>query len=293
MTLIQVDLTKQTLFILLKITINKNKVTTMSQYTLTNTFLLIFCSSNLLSLNRIDDPVDPAKRCSRSVVTIPECENIRKKALKIECITEKEYVTLRKYGAYPSCNSLKGEELAMLDGWCPCGCFHPKTKISAYDKKTQSYDNFLAIDILKKKHRFQLVHLSQSSNKNRLYFESSEIRLAIYGPETKKLLSFKTKDQQRPLIVSENHPILTSSGIMKAAKNIHLHDKLIDIYNQEQKITNIEQIVFAGDVINFSTSQEELINHVIVANGYLVGDQYWQTLIDEYKNRVIIRKSSI
>ena len=179
----------------------------------------------------------------------------------------------------------------MLDGWCLCGCFHPRTKISAYDKRTQSYDKFLASNILNKKDLFQLVHLSKNSNNNRLYFESSDIRLAVYGPETKNLISFKTKHQKTPLIVSDNHPILTSSGIMKAAKNINLNDKLINIYNQKETITNIDKIAFTGDVINFSTSREDLINHVIVANGYLVGDQYWQNLIEEYKIELLLEET--
>jgi hypothetical protein len=239
--------------------------------------------------NRINAEVDRSKRCVSTGLNAASCEKIRKKAVEINCINEAEYHTLKKYGAYPSCNILKGTGEDLLDGWCPCGCFHPATLIASYDTKDSRYKIKTAKNILNEQKTTQLVHLRKSSSIKKLSYKKSKIRITTEGKEDKKMLIIETK-KYLPLILTEKHPIVISPGKMIAAKNLTTKHLLLNAKGQKVKITKISKKKYDLDVVNFSTERTDPLEHVIIANGLLTGDQYWQASLEDQFNRVFIRQ---
>ncbi|MBC61833.1 MAG: hypothetical protein CMP11_05190 [Zetaproteobacteria bacterium] len=251
--------------------------------------LVSFCIISLEGLgnNRIKAPVDPAKRCVSSKINHEKCEDMRKKSIDIGCITYEEYYTLKKYGAFPSCNILKGEGLDMLDGWCPCGCFHPDTLI-----KVITSNNFFPLDIRAKKilenhNKFSLAHLSKDSQIKNFFIDYSPIRLITYGEEKKKMISIRTEDG-RTLEITKEHPVFVAPGKMKFAHSLNTNDLLLDISSQEVAIQRIEEKEYYGDVVNFSTDKDSVTEHIIFANNLAVGDQYWQASLEDHMNQVLV-----
>lgn len=242
------------------------------------------------SLNRINSPTDPAKRCVKTVISQNTCQSMREKALKLNCITQEEYQVLKKYGAYPSCNFLKGEGLDMLDGWCPCGCFTPGTLIamSQGDNPIGSYKR--AFDLIFNSQTGLVSHLEKNSNLDHFLYKASKIRLKIYGKELKKVYEIRTEDM-RKIILTERHPVLISKGLMKQARHVSLSDKLVLMSGKPIGVKEIKRIPFKKDVLNFSLDVDSYKEHLIFANGLVIGDQYWQSALEDLLNQVIIRNS--
>ena len=129
--------------------------------------------------------------------------------MRLNCITKEEYQTLKKYGSYPTCNLLRGEGLDMLDGWCACGCFHPQTKLSAFDKLTNQRVEKTVHDILTQPHHLDVVHLRSEATLSDFSSSHSPIRLTTKGEEQRRLFVVTTNTNQT-LMVTATHPILTT-----------------------------------------------------------------------------------
>jgi hypothetical protein len=253
------------------------------------TIITIGFSITGISKNRINAPVDKAKRCVGSNHDKDSCESMRLKAVEINCINKEEYETLKRYGAYPSCNILKQGTDKFLDGWCPCGCFHPDTLIASYDTIKEKYKMKTAKEVVKEQNNTHLVHLGKNSSINNISYKKSKIRLSTSGKEEKEMLVIETKDYP-PLILTEKHPVVISSGEMITAKNLKETHLLLNTKGEKIKILKISKKKYDLDVVNFSTEREHPLEHIIVANGLLTGDQYWQASLEDQFNRVVIRQ---
>lgn len=238
--------------------------------------------------NRINAPVDPAKRCNGTGVPGAKCAQIRTQAVAIGCITAEEKNTLQKYGAYPSCNALKGTGLGMLDGWCSCGCFAPDTLISTFNRLTGDDQLANAMDITLAKNNFDLYHLAEDANLSRFILERSNVRLTTKGKEFKDLVVIKT-NSGKTLRLTQKHPVLTAAGKMVLAKDLTARDVLKSQQGTSVEIESVTFKKYTGDVVNFSTEAEGMNQHVIFAEGLAVGDQYWQASLEDEMNQVFIR----
>ena len=246
-------------------------------------------SSTAFSLNQIDAKVDPRIRCMSEGVSQGKCEKMRSQALEIGCITKDEYETLKDYGSFPTCNLLRGDGLEMLDGWCSCGCFHPDVRLKIKTKDVGGYEELEVKNLFENIDGKSLVHLSRDASLKNMTLSTSSIRLQTKGKEKEPVVHLWTADD-RLLILTGLHPVLTSKGMMKLAKDIKLQDELVDFSGDPVEIVHIARRKFDGDVYNFSTEGETLNEHVIFANHIAVGDQYWQASLEDQMNRIFIRK---
>lgn len=252
-------------------------------------FLYLF-HLNAYAKPRITGPTDPAKRCVNKGINGKTCESVRKKAWKLGCITEEEYHILKKYGSYPSCNSLLGEGLNMLDGWCPCGCFAPQTLISVPSETGLIENKKRASDIVFGKNKEILVsHLTEGSTLGNFLYGASNVRIRTYGKESKKIYRIKPEGRSS-LLLTEKHPILLGTGIMKQIKNVKKTDRLVLSSGESISIEKIERIPFKQDVLNFSVDVEENSEHLIFANDIVIGDQYWQASLEDLLNQILLRE---
>ena len=242
--------------------------------------------------SRISRPTDPAKRCVSKYVSSQKCEDLRKKALEINCIIKEEYDLLKKYGSYPSCNFLRGEGLDMLDGWCPCGCFSPATEISVFSDHNFLNKKIKASDIIFGNNKDILVsHLSEDSSFGDFSYKASKIRLKTHGKESKKIYRIKPKGR-KAILLTERHPVLLASGIMKQIKDVDISDKLVLSTGKPIPIESIKREPFRIEVVNFSIDVEKNKEHLIFANDLVIGDQYWQASLEDLLNQVFIRGGS-
>lgn len=240
--------------------------------------------------SRILDTTDPAKRCVLDPINSERCEDIRKKALEMGCIMKIEYETLKRNGSYPGCNILKGEGLEMLDGWCPCGCFAPETLVSIFDGESFLETKRRAGELVFGKEQELLVsHLSQASHLDNFTYNASKIRLKTFGKENKKIYRLKTKGQDE-LLLTERHPVLLASGVMKQIREVTEEDKLVLSTGESVEIESLVREPFHKQVVNFSVETEQNKEHLIFANNLVVGDQYWQASLEDLLNRVLLRK---
>ncbi len=241
------------------------------------------------SQNRITAPHDPRLRCMSNAVASGECEGMRSRALELGCITKEEYSALKKYGSFPTCNLLRGSGLGMLDGWCACGCFHPQVKVKVKDSEGVEIKEVPVEDLFENITNKRLVHLSQDASLSDMSLSDSKIRIQTKGKEEHRLVHIWTADE-RNITLTGLHPILISDGSMKLAREITLFDELVDFSGEPVEIVYISHRKFDGDVYNFSTEGETLNEHVIFANNFAVGDQYWQSSLEDQINRIFIRK---
>lgn len=250
--------------------------------------MIYFISTTAWSLNRINRPTDPAKRCMNRGTSSTRCEDMRQNALRIKCITKEEYQTLKKYGSYPTCNLLRGEGLDMLDGWCACGCFHPQTKLNVFDKLTNQIVEKTVHDILTQPHHLNLVHLRADATLSDFSSSHSPIRLTTKGDEQRRLFVFTTNTNQT-LMVTATHPILTSSGTMKQARHLTKQDQLLNDNGQALAIQDIKTIKYRQTVMNLATEADTNMEHIIFANHIAVGDLFWQASLEDLFNQIQIR----
>jgi hypothetical protein len=96
---------------------------------------------------------------------------------------------------------------------------------------------------------------------------------AVAGPETEKVLTLVTTSGHS-VTVTRKHPIKTSDGI-KLAQELKLGDTLYTV-SGPTILGAIRKSSYAGLVYNFALPGGALNNHLVVANGLVVGDLYLQ-----------------
>ena len=146
-----------------------------------------------------------------------------------------------------------------------------------------------AFNLLEKNHNFEIKHLERYSSIKNFFFKNSKIRISTVGNEFQEMYRFNLANDNY-LTVSQKHPILLSSGMMKQAQDITTKNKFIDINNNEVEILSIDKFYQKENVMNFAIETSEPIEHIVFANNIACGDLYWQSSLENMLNRVIIRK---
>lgn len=249
---------------------------------------------NTFANNRITGPADRAARCMNAGVNDVVCEVRRKEALKDNCITQEEYDTLLRYGAFPVCSKF-GTGLDSLMSWCPCGCFAPDTKISVQNRQGQQFEERADL-ISANTQQYLLEHLTADSflsestaQPTQFYTEFAPIRLSTAGQEPHELVVIELENGVK-LRLTQRHPVLTFAGKMVFARDLKVNDVLTTKQGSPVLVTTLKYEKFTGDVVNFSTEKNKIPEHVIFAEGVAVGDQFWQASLEDQINRVFIRK---
>jgi hypothetical protein len=134
-----------------------------------------------------------------------------------------------------------------------------------------------------------LVHLAAGTTLSEMRKELSPIRISTYGKEKKDLIKI-TSTSGKNLFVTEKHPILTSLGEMKLAKELRPSDYLVDMNGNAVGIKSLRHVPYNGYVYNFATEAKDKNEHVIFAEGFAVGDLYWQSALEDEMNQVFLRK---
>lgn len=221
-------------------------------------------------------------RC-RAGITPERCERQRANALAKKCINQQEYDQLRSMGGMPTCY----EEDGSFMGWCPCGCFAAETTVKTGPSSEESVQR--VIELFAANHRPDILHLGPSATLKDVQLTTSPVRNVSVGPEEAPMVIIDTANKGH-IELTINHPVLLSDGSILRAEHLKVGQKLLNYAGQPIEIQNISRKMYAGLVYNLNVDAANDNEHVVVANGFLMGDLYLQGSLSYFENQILVRK---
>ncbi|MBW2735454.1 MAG: hypothetical protein JRH20_23975 [Deltaproteobacteria bacterium] len=97
---------------------------------------------------------------------------------------------------------------------------------------------------------------------------------AVAGPESEPVIAISTLSGHT-LTLTSKHPVKTRMGI-KIAAELNEGDELFTAEGSLTGITSLRRKSYGGTVFNFALPGDGMANHLVVANGLVVGDLYLQ-----------------
>ncbi len=217
---------------------------------------------------------DGHPRCMDRGATAEYCSSEIKYALELKLIDQTTANWGNANGYYPIINR-HGE----IDSICKCGCFAADTLI-----KTATGD--IAVNQLSAKD--QVITLSSAARMTDLSFQDSLIKSTTSGAEASLLYHF-TLSNASALKLTQHHGVLLSNGRMTTAKELTIKDELVTATGEFVQIDRIERIKADGAVYNFEVKNDLPVEHIVIANGILVGEVAWQNQYTQYLNQITLR----
>lgn len=236
---------------------------------LTLIFIALICSI-ASNATRIEKPTDPNFRCSKTGLLASECEENRKDAIEVGCISREELDELIGYNGCPVCDR-RGRYL----GWCPVGCFVRGTKILVWDTAMKKRAWTPIEEIVQNRFRYEIAALKEDATLSSLEFNYLPIRLTTVGPERKPLVIVKTRNE-RSLGITSTHAVPLSNGMLVAAETLKVGDELLALDGSTDIITELTRPNTEDVVFNLSVESDVDQSHLIIAGGLLTGDQFLQ-----------------
>lgn len=240
-------------------------------------------------INRIETAANEAARCHN--VSNEVCTKKRDKALKKECINEKEFNTLKDNNDYPLCD-YDFEDLDMLSGWCPCGCFEESVEISVAEKGIGIREEITAKQLRENYKKYDVFSLGDDATLDSVYLETRGIKKVTYGVEKPKLVILNMENS-KTLKLTEKHGVLLSDGRMIKAIDVKVGDKLVTDNGEFIPVSNITREHTSALVYNFATAEPDSnrVSHTLIAEGFVVGDLVWQNNLETELGKIAVRQS--
>ena len=237
-------------------------------------FAVLFFSMVSIAGNTIAPPTQERLRCDPDdELTKEECEDDRRHALEVGCISQADLNILISYNGCPKCDYKRGKYSYV--GWCTQGCFVRGTKVLVWDINIDKKIWAPIEEIVYKPARFRVAALRSDSTRSNLVYDFFPIRLTTFGPEAKPLVSIQTQDGGK-LGITTDHGAMLSNGTLVAAEMLRVGDKLLAEGGKSLEIVDIARPNSDDDVFNLSVETDSNISHLIIAEGFVVGDQFLQ-----------------
>jgi hypothetical protein len=172
-----------------------------------------------------------------------------------------------------------------IDSICSSGCYRGDQRILL--SKTGKYQDILGA------HRAQaplIAVLTQDSTIDNVKLTSAPVGRFVVSKEdsAEVLLQFETRLGIR-LVVTTNHPLLDSSGIMREASQFKIGDQLFRVDGRADTIKAIKKQNFYGKVYNVAPVSIDPSDNLIIAEGIVNGSHNFQTELQSHINRVVLR----
>ena len=166
---------------------------------------------------------------------------------------------------------------------CPCGCFERGTRILT----AASAATWTAVDDLTAADR--VVAPSGDAQLRDLALAPHAISYTTKGPEKHELDVFESVGGKR-LALTERHGVLLADGRMVAAKDVVASDKLLAADGTAVTIKSITRRTTTADVYNVLVEGKADTEHLVVAEGLVVGDILWQNALGADLGSVLLRQ---
>ncbi|WP_039911795.1 Hint domain-containing protein [Cellvibrio mixtus] len=232
-----------------------------------------------------------ASRCAASTLTQAQCAQYRQiayygytspitGATVPGCITYNEYLYAGANSIAPICSQFPDAAGNYpLIAVCTCGCFAEGTEVSVFDKNTGASRIANIENIVKNPLAFSAAAATDNSTLSALVFESRDIKKVTFGPEEKPLVLITTESGKH-IGLSTEHGVLLSNGTIVKAKTLNTGDLLVLENGTADPIVDIATGEKDKTVFNFLTNSTTENGHLIVAEGLVVGDLYWQNILE-------------
>lgn len=218
-------------------------------------------------------------RCGTGVSS-SQCTQYNNDALAQGYLTQEAYDWLQANGQCAF--SIAGIGIITI---CPVGCFEENTAILALDE--QGDEAWVAAKDITMEH--QLMSLGRDALLSAPSLDSQAIARRVYGDEALDLYVFSMSNG-RKLRVTHEHAMVLASGHIVQAKEVVAGDLFIGTDGSEVMVEQVSREPTSADVYNFSVAAESLQEHVIVAEGVLVGDLTWQNTVASEKDSIELRR---
>lgn len=207
-----------------------------------------------------------------------KCERYNKLALSEGAINKAGLAWLRKNG---ECAMPVMGEIQMV---CPRGCFEASTSISIIEQTGETVEK--PISSLSSDDR--PLGLAVGSSLDQPELEGKTIEKMVAGEERKPLFKF-TLSNGGELQVTTHHPMVTSDGAVIEAQYVRTGDTFLSMRGEPIQVDLIEHVTSDEPVYNFSVEGKNPLQHVVVAEGVLVGDLTLQNELAAEEEAIEIR----
>lgn len=166
---------------------------------------------------------------------------------------------------------------------CISSCFAPEVRVYFSDSYVSMKEAF-------EQKPEQITVLDETSTFDKMSFHLQNIDLwtASIRSEPHDLRVFTTANGQS-FRVTPNHPLVTSDGYFREAKDIKTGDSLVRADGNPEQITAIDDQKYFGKVYNVQPEGKSAKGNIIVAEGFLSGSNYIQNEGYEFINERIFR----
>lgn len=255
--------------------------------------LLLMGFSDMSFANRLDGDI-VRSRCAAKELTQTQCAQLRNIAYNngAGCITKAEYDYANIKKLAPMCNILNPTELFAV---CTCGCFQEGTKIDAFnlafagDQQVNIEDIVRGAAAQQAAANFEVYAVTGDSRRSLLDYEPRSVSVVTEGEESKPLVLITT-ESGKTVGLSRQHGVLLANGKMIIAGNLKKHHKLLNKEGTVERIASIKEGPVGEVVYNLMTDAETENGHLVVANGLVLGDLYWQNILESEMARFRIRR---
>ena len=208
-------------------------------------------------------------RCENEGVNEDKCESIRVRAKSVNCIDSTIYGILKSKGLFPVCDFNMG-----FKGVCKCVCFKPGTEIWSQIGTTgqlgyQPIEELIESELLAK-----VVTLDENTSMEDFDVKYSGVTSWNKGIENKDYVVIDAGND-RPLYLTEMHPVLKPDGSVVAAKTL-LPDDFMVTESGSVVAVKVTRAPSMEEVLNIETDGQTAASHIIFAEGFAVGDLKWQ-----------------
>lgn len=158
------------------------------------------------------------------------------------------------------------------------------TDLQENQKKWEVIEN-----IVNNPDKFHIWALEPGSKLTKPLIRPFAIRSRVFGPEKFPLVILKTSTGIE-LGLTTQHAVLLSSGKMVVAETLRVGDLLVRNSGHLEKIETVERKITNDDVFNVLLDVDFPISHTMIAEGFIVGDQYWQGVLQPMLNTTLVLK---
>jgi hypothetical protein len=170
-------------------------------------------------------------------------------------------------------------------GLCIAGCYVENTPL-------QFADGTMGIKAAAEAGKLDLVTLSPNATLDSLDFVNNTVE--HYTTDIREdwqtifTLQMKSGGQLR---VTNEHPLITSDGVMHQAQALRVGDSLVRANGRPDRIVHIATHKMFGKVYNVKPVTTDYTSNIVVAGGYLNGSQRFQNEFLNMVNSLILRRA--
>lgn len=168
---------------------------------------------------------------------------------------------------------------------CQCGCFTGDMRLLTSQGEVK-FNELEAFSLKSNHHMMTFDHQSNDVAKKRAIAPSD----LVVGPELEEIYRFST--ERSSIEVTHEHPVVierNGNKLLVQARSVSYTDHLLNKDGEKEEILGVERFFLPDDdnlVFNIDTKESNESDHIIIVNGYQMGDLYWQNELSERESRI-------